>query len=118
MKRRWAYGVRACSLMVVAVLLSGCTLNDEKQLFDGNYYPGKARGEKADRREFTASVRRASRGIEGAQKAVLHEATRYCLINFGTSEIAWRGNGAPSDAPVYRRSGDTVSVGGQCVIWQ
>ncbi|SLN15301.1 hypothetical protein ROG8370_00404 [Roseovarius gaetbuli] len=105
-------------MMTLAVLmLAGCTERSERAIFDGNYYPPKTRAEKEDRRNFTASVRRASRGIEGAQKAALHEATRYCLESFGTSEIKWSGV-AKGEGPVYGRSGDTVSVTGRCIIWK
>ncbi|MEQ8899982.1 MAG: hypothetical protein RID11_06690 [Roseovarius sp.] len=106
-------GIVALSL----VMLAGCADREERVIFDGNYYPAKSKGEKAERRDFTASVRRVSRGPEGAQKAVLHEATRYCLQNFGTSEIAWADVPAGGEGPVYARSGDSLSVSGRCIIW-
>ncbi|MFB9150776.1 hypothetical protein [Roseovarius ramblicola] len=105
------------ALLVVA-LAAGCTERSERVLFDGNYYPAKARGEREDRSEFTATVRRADNGIEGAQKAAVHEATRYCLRNFGTSEITWAGVPAGEDDPAYIRSGDRLSVSGRCAIWE
>lgn len=108
---------RAGLALVALAVLAGCTEREERVLFNGNYYPGKARAEKQDRRNFTALVRRAGRGIEGAQQAVLYEATRYCLDNFGTSEIAWKGAPEGTEGPVYARSGDTVTVTGRCIIW-
>lgn len=117
MRRFAAYRAGALLLMVLTVA-AGCARVEERTLFEGVYYPGKARGERADRRNFTATVRRASRGIEGAQQAVRHEARRYCLTNFGTSDIAWRGGTEAESSPVYERSGDRVSVQGRCVIWE
>ncbi len=111
-----AYRLMGAALLGVA-LVAGCTNREDRVLFDGNYYPGKARGEKADRRAFTASVGRAGRGIEGAQKAAVYEGTRYCIENFGTSEIAWSGVAEGQQGPVFARSGDRVSVTGRCVIW-
>lgn len=109
---------RRGGLLVIALaMLVGCAQREERVLFNGNYYPGKARAEKEDRRNFTAFVRRAGRGVEGAQQAALYEATRYCLDNFGTSEIEWVGVPAGAEGPVYARSGDTVSVRGRCIIW-
>ncbi|MDT8329266.1 MAG: hypothetical protein RQ750_18180 [Roseovarius sp.] len=99
------------------LMLAGCTEIKERSFFEGKYYPPKTRVEKGDRRNFTASVRRASRGINGAQQAAVHEATRYCLESFGTSEIEWSGV-AKGEGPVYGRSGDTVSVTGRCIIWK
>lgn len=108
---------RAGLILIALTVLAGCAEREERVLFNGNYYPGKARAEKQDRRNFTAFVRRAGRGIEGAQQAVLYEATRYCLDNFGTSEIAWSGVPEGAKGPAYARSGDTVSVTGRCIIW-
>lgn len=116
MKAFDAYRRAGLALISLAVLAS-CTEREQRVLFEGNYYPGKARAEKADRRNFTASVRRAGRGANGAQQAVFYEATRYCLDNFGTSEIEWVGVSDGSEGPVYVRSGDTVSVKGRCIIW-
>ena len=99
-------------------LVAGCTEREERVLFEGNYYPGKARGEKADRRDFTATVKRAGRGLEGAQKAAVHEATSYCIATFGTSDIAWSGVADGQEGPVYIRSGGRVSVTGRCMIWE
>jgi hypothetical protein len=87
-------------------------------LFDGNYYPAKSRGEKSDPRVFTASAGRAGRGIEGAQKAAVHEATRYCIEKFGTSAIEWSPRREGQEGPVFTRSGDRVSVAGTCIIWK
>ena len=107
----------AMMITCAVLLLGACTERSERAFFDGNYYPPKTRAEKEDRRNFTASVRRASRGINGAQQAAVHEATRYCLESFGTSEIEW--SGVPEgEGPVHGRSGDTVSVTGSCNIWK
>nr|WP_247651024.1 hypothetical protein [Roseovarius autotrophicus] len=106
------------ALVVFGALLAGCTNREERVLFDGNYYPGKVRAERDDRRNFTASVGRAGRGIEGARKAVVHEATRYCIENFGTSTIEWDGAREGQAGPVHTRSGDRVSASGTCVIWR
>lgn len=108
---------RAGLALIMLTVLAGCAEREERVFFEGNYYPGKARAEKEDRRNFTASVRRAGRGMEGAQQAVVYEATRYCLENFGTSEITWSGVPEGAEGPVYGRSGDTVSVRGRCIIW-
>lgn len=114
-----AGAVRLGAVAILALALAaGCSKRESRVLFDGNYYPGKARGERDDRRDFTATVRRADLGTEGAQKAALHEATRYCLDNFGTSSIAWSGVAEDQDGPVFARSGDRVSVTGRCMIWQ
>ncbi|GAW34021.1 hypothetical protein RA2_01066 [Roseovarius sp. A-2] len=102
---------------VVIALLASCASREERVFFDGNFYPPKSGGERSDRRNFTATVKRVSRGVEGAQKAAVHEATRYCLKNFGTSDIAWAGVAEGEIGPVYLRSGDRITVEGRCEIW-
>jgi hypothetical protein len=107
------------ALAVCGALVAGCANREDRVLFDGNYYPGKVRAERDDRRNFTATVRRAGRGIEGARKAAVHEATRYCIENFGTSAIEWAGaREEGGGAPVFSRAGDRLSVSGSCVIWR
>ncbi len=105
-----------CVVLMIGVL-AGCAKREERVYFNGNYYPGKSRAEKEDRQNFTASVSRASSGLEGAQLAAVHEATRYCLANYGTSEITWSGVASGQEGPVYARSGDSLSVSGRCEIW-
>jgi len=118
MRQPRAYPVRGAAALLVLALAAGCADRGERVLFDGNYYPAKARGERDDRTEFTATARRADNGVAGARKAAVHEATRYCLRNFGTSEITWAGVPAGGEGPVYVRSGDRLSVSGRCAIWE
>ena len=104
--------------MLGVAILAGCAERGERMVFDGNYYPPRSSGDRDDRRNFTASVKRAELGLEGAQEAVLHEARRYCVTNFGTSDIAWA-TGPDGDAgPGFARSGNRISVSGRCVIWE
>ena len=117
MSDRRAYGLVAVAMLGVATL-AGCTERSERVLFDGNYYPPKSSGDRDDRRSFTASVKRADRGIEGAQEAVLHEARRYCVTNFGTSDIVWTDGSDERAGPAFARSGSRISVSGRCRIWK
>lgn len=106
------------ALALCGVVLAGCADREGRERFDGNYYPTKLRSEREDRRAFTTSATRVARGIEGAQKAAIHEATRYCLENFGTSAIAWAQRGEGQEGPIFARSGDRISASGRCEIWQ
>lgn len=102
---------------VAMLAASGCSRKSERLLFNGNYYPVKARAaDKADRTLFTVSVRRADQGLAGAREAGRHGAKEYCLQNFGTSEIAWSvGPDAPDAALTGGGSG--VALSGKCVLW-
>lgn len=107
-------GVAVAALMIV---VAGCSAREERMLFDGNYYPADSGAVSQDRLDFTASVTRASQGMDGAQRATVHEATRYCVNTFGTSRIDWANVPAGSDGPAFARNGDRVSASGRCVIW-
>lgn len=105
-------------ILLMLGVLASCTERKERPVFDGVYYPAKSRAEKQDRRNFSSSVSRANRGVEGARKAAVHEATRYCIETFGTSRIDWAGVPEGQEGPVFMRAGDRVSVTGRCVIWR
>jgi hypothetical protein len=110
-------GLGRIGAAVLILGLAGCAEREQRMLFDGNYYPARSGATDQDHRAFTASVTRASQGVSGAQRAALHEATRYCVNTFGTSRIDWANVPADSAGPAYARAGDRVSVAGRCVIW-
>ena len=104
-------------LLVVVLAVSACSRKEARVLFDGNYYPTKARAsDKSDRKAFVVSVRRASQGLNGAKAAGGHSGKTYCLENFGTSEIAWR---VGPDAPegTFDRGASSIALSGTCVLW-
>lgn len=106
------------AVAAVAMLAApGCTRKSERLLFNGAYYPTKARAaDKSDRTLFTVSVRRADQGLPGAREAGRHGAKEYCLQNFGTSEIAWSVGPDASDAALTG-GGKGVVLSGKCVLW-
>jgi len=104
-------------LMTVMLAVPGCTKKSERLLFNGAYYPIKARAaDKAERTAFTVSVRRADQGLKGAREAGRHGGKEYCLNNFGTSEIVWT---VGPDAPdrVLAGMGGSLALSGKCVLW-
>lgn len=107
----------AVGLLAAGLAISGCAKKGERVFFEGNYYPTKASAaDRSDRQSFTVSVRRAGQGLKGARAAGAHGGKRYCLENYGTSEIAWTvGPGAPPDA-LGAESG-RLSMRGRCLLW-
>lgn len=110
-------GLKGIGVAALMMALAGCADQAQRMLFSGNYYPASSSAGDEDRRDFTASVTRASQGVAGAQRAALHEATRYCVNTFGTSRIDWANVPAGTAGPAYSRAGNRVSVAGRCVIW-
>ncbi|SLN34035.1 hypothetical protein PEL8287_01663 [Roseovarius litorisediminis] len=104
-------------VLTSTLVLGACTDKKERVFFDGKYYPAKAKHQsKNDRTFFTATVRKASQGLEGARAAALHAGTQYCVENYGTSQIDW--SRAPDDdQSVIVTSNGNVVVAGECKIW-
>ena len=109
--------LKGIGVAALIIGLAGCADREQRMFFDGNHYPASSGADQQGLRAFTASVTRASQGINGAQAAALHEATRYCVNTYGTSTIDWANVPPGTKGPAYGRSGDRVSVAGRCVIW-
>ena len=110
-------GMATLAVLADMLAVSGCSKKSERLLFNGAYYPTKARtADKAERTAFTVSVRRADQGLKGAREAGRHGGREYCLNNFGTSEIAWT---VGPDAPdtVLVAMGGSLVLSGKCVLW-
>ncbi|GAA6181025.1 MULTISPECIES: hypothetical protein [unclassified Shimia] len=61
-----------------------------KETFDGVYYKAKSQKvAKEERDHFTVTVSRVGQGLSGARQAGAHEATKYCIKEYGTSKIDW-----------------------------
>ncbi len=107
---------RAILLAGVATLsLAACTERAERVYFDGNYYPTReSHVDRSDREVFETRVRRATQGIEGAVAAGMHGGTRYCVTNFGTSDIDWL---TPTDPSALDATQATLTMRGRCVTW-
>lgn len=71
--------------------LAGCTKREDRILFEGVYFPAKAKAvhKKVDRRDFTVEVKDAGVKLSGARAAGAYQGTRYCIENYGTSRIDW-----------------------------
>ena len=107
--------MRAVILTVLSLaLLAGCSRNDDRILFDGQAFRGKAKHvNKDDRRDFTASVSPLSASLEGAREAGRYEGTKYCIQQYGTSKIAWA-SGPDDDPQTWAIDRDTVTFAGRC----
>ncbi len=110
-------GMRIMAGVLAAVLaLGACTKPGERELFDGKFYPAKAKKDGDRRENFSVSVRRVGQGIEGARKAGRHAGIRYCVETFGDSAITWK-PGSDPDAATVVTEGDSLTLRGSCVEW-
>ena len=98
-------------------ILMGCSntfgLDENKVPFDGYYFSSKLTQKKTDDRYFTVKVRRSSRSLSGAREAGRYEATKFCIKNFGTSDIKWALG--PDDENVGL-TGSILKLSGKCDV--
>lgn len=94
-------------------LLAGCASQEDRILFDGQFYNAKLRKVERQRDVFTVSVRPVSKSLVGAVDAGEYEAISYCVTQFGNSDIIWT---AGPDAPDGRYSvtNDVLTLQGRC----
>lgn len=115
------YSRRARRILTVTALccataIAACSKKEDRVYFNGIYYPSKETADKADRKLFKVAVRRVEKGIDGAREAGRYGGTRYCLKNFGTSEIDWI-QGPDGDDGTLSVEGGRLVLTGRCVLW-
>ncbi len=105
------------AFLVAVVMLGACSEKSKRVFFDGKYYPAKAKKVKGDREAFVVSVRKASQGLKGAREAGRHAGVKYCIENFGFSEITWQ-NGPDADDAALQFSNGSLVLTGRCEVWE
>lgn len=99
--------------LIAATTFAGCSNNDDRIAFDGQYY--RAKLSKVDKQldVFSVAVRPVSASLAGAREAGRYEATAYCVNTYGSSQIDWT---AGPDAPeeTLRVEDDTLVLQGRC----
>ncbi|MEM6373126.1 MAG: hypothetical protein AAF727_10160 [Pseudomonadota bacterium] len=101
-------------LLIAALLLAACSERKaDRVAFDGQFF--RATSKKVDRQrlDFEVTVRPVSASLEGARAAGAFEATRYCIGNFGTSNIEWT-DGPDAEDGTLRISNDRLLLVGTC----
>ena len=106
-------GLATCSFLIVMGCSNPFELEENKVSFDGYYFSSKLSRNKSDNRSFDLKVRRANRSLLGAREAGRYEATRFCIKNFGTSDIKWVLG--PDDQSIGL-TGKVLKLSGQCDV--
>lgn len=113
LKRRFG---RAAILLGFGLVLAACSNNRDQIEFDGVSFRTKSKAVSDDRSVFSVRIPKIDKGLAQARKAGRHEGTRYCLTNFGTSEIAWATD-PDADQSQLNINGSTLMLQGKCVTW-
>ncbi|MDV4143910.1 MULTISPECIES: hypothetical protein [Shimia] len=84
------------ALVGAVALLAGCAnmrdklSNNEKVTFDGLYFVTTVdRQDRKEREKFKVFVRQPQQSLDAAREAGRYEAVKYCIKEFGTSQIDW-----------------------------
>lgn len=77
-------------LLMIGLIMSGCArLRGDQVAFDGVTFRSSSSAIERQRDFFEVTVTPASSSIAGAREAGRFEATRYCIENFGSSDMTW-----------------------------
>lgn len=95
-----------------AAVLAGCDLGQDATLFDGHRFRTKLSKQDA-RHVFVVTASPVSASRVGAAEAARYAATRYCVSNFGSSEIVWT-VGPDQDLDALPVSDDRLTLQGAC----
>lgn len=104
------------SALVAAVgVTAGCESRDDRTYYDGVYFRTKTEAidKKATRSVFYTTISGASASLTGARAAAHHEGTRYCIENYGTSNIQWAQDPTSDDAQLTVTD-DKLTFQGTC----
>ena len=115
MARKQAYRVAAV-LLCTAFAVASCgsvTSRDKRVHYDGVPFKtsAKALNKKATLADFQIVVKDALRSPKGARLAVVHEATTYCIENYGSSDILWPIDPMDEEQDLRLDGGDAVYQG-------
>lgn len=104
-------------VLLMAVTACGRTeraLRADRVTFDGLTFRSSTNVNKEDRRDFSVTVRKASRNLTAAQEAAEFEANRYCLGAYGGSDIAWSVDPYKEADELTASEDDTLTIAGRC----
>ncbi|MEO1557264.1 MAG: hypothetical protein AAFS01_12595 [Pseudomonadota bacterium] len=102
-------------MLIATLLLAACSgeRRADRIPFDGQFFRTDAKKLNKDRLDFVVTVRPVSASVNGALAAGLHEGTRYCIGNFGSSDIRWA-NGPESENGEVPISNNRLTLQGTC----
>lgn len=103
----------ACLAAVALVSACGTTASNNRVLYDG--VPFKAKAKPVDKKTslalFQVEIKGADRSVTGAREAAAHAGTKYCVLNYGSSKIAWAADPTDETAPLTLTDGRAIFQG-------
>ncbi len=93
--------------------VAACDLGKDRPEFDGQTFRASLSKKGETKAHFSVSVKPVSASLQGAIEAGRFEATKFCVTNFGTSDVVW--DVSPDQDPeTLVIDNDTVTFVGVC----
>ena len=101
-------------LQIAVLFLTACTeRRSERVAFDGVFFRSNSSKVDRQRDQCEVSFSPVSASREGAREAGRYEAIRYCIKQFGSSDITWT-EGPDAEDGTFRINGDKLVLRGAC----
>ncbi|WP_036797486.1 hypothetical protein [Leisingera caerulea] len=104
----------ACLAAVTLVTACGTSVsNRDRLLYDGVPFKAKTKpvDKKTDPAAFYVEIKGADRSVKGARQAAHHAGTKYCVVTYGSSKIAWATDPSDETAPLTLTDGRATFQG-------
>ncbi len=109
--------LRGLLIISLALAVASCGRlgigNASKRAETENTLPFKAKLKKGEERDFAVTVANKGAGVAEVRESVRFEATKYCLLTFGGSDVEWTINPASKDW-AFSQDGDSLTFNGRC----
>ncbi len=111
--------------VVVISLLVGLTACEQAKdkltrnsfFYEGNTFKTKVEKSRDDRQDFRVIVRNATQGLTGSREAARVAANRYCIENYGSTDIAYAGQSPDSENDALTLTDGQLVFVGRCAGW-
>jgi hypothetical protein len=100
------------AIMGFAVSACGEKYFDNRIAFGGILFDGRVTQSETDPKSFDLVIRNAVQNVDAARDAARYEGTKFCIEQFGTSDIDWAHG--PEDAP--QMSDGHLLLNGSCKV--
>ncbi|MCG7494757.1 hypothetical protein [Thalassobius sp. Cn5-15] len=91
------------------------THRSSRVLFEDKFYPTQLSAVGGDNTAFAVNVDRIEQGVDAAREAGRHRATKYCVTEFGKSDVVWI-NGPDDAAADLVVSNGSLTLRGRCDV--
>ena len=114
--------VRLAVVVGLVAGISGCekakrNLSRISYFYEGVTYKATIEKSKNDRQSFRVIVRNAALGLTGAKEAARLGANRYCIENYGSTDITYAGAGPDTENEDLVLSNGQLVFDGECAGW-